>query len=95
MYWVTRDSGDLFRQDKFGRGVPEKVKGDLANPTSVRVLQPYRYNTSVVSGTLSSNFTAAQLTNSDGTPPGLQKALANSLRSLQGCIQLVKFDGLS
>ena len=49
VYWVTRDSGDIFRMDKFGRGVPEKVKGDLANPTSIRVLQPYRYNTTVVS----------------------------------------------
>ncbi|KAF0304339.1 Low-density lipoprotein receptor-related protein 2 [Amphibalanus amphitrite] len=49
VYWVTRDSGDIFRMDKFGRGVPEKVKGDLANPTSIRVLQPLRYNTSVSS----------------------------------------------
>ena len=26
IYWVTRDSGEIFRQDKFGRGVKVRVK---------------------------------------------------------------------
>jgi len=35
VYWVTRDSGELIKQDKFGRGVPVVVERDLVNPTSV------------------------------------------------------------
>jgi low density lipoprotein-related protein 2 len=35
MYWVTRDSGELIRQDKFGRGVPVMVERNLVNPTDV------------------------------------------------------------
>jgi low density lipoprotein-related protein 2 len=36
LYWVTRDSGELFTQDKFGRGVPVLVERDLVNPTSIK-----------------------------------------------------------
>jgi len=46
-YWVTRDSGDLIRQDKFGRGVPVLVDRNLVNPTSIVVAHEYKYNISV------------------------------------------------
>lgn len=36
LYWLTRDSGLLLRQDKFGRGVPYVITKDLVNPTGVK-----------------------------------------------------------
>ncbi|XP_028162100.1 low-density lipoprotein receptor-related protein 2-like [Ostrinia furnacalis] len=50
LYWVTRDTGDLVRQDKFGRGVPFVISKDLDNPSAVKVYHPRRYNTSAGGG---------------------------------------------
>ncbi|XP_063382257.1 low-density lipoprotein receptor-related protein 2 isoform X1 [Cydia fagiglandana] len=50
LFWVTRESGELVRQDKFGRGVPFILSKDLVNPSAVKVYHPRRYNTSVTSG---------------------------------------------
>lgn len=50
LYWINRDSGELVKQDKFGRGVPRVIAGDLVNPTAVKVYHPLRYNTSGTSG---------------------------------------------
>lgn len=36
LYWVTRDSGEVYRMDKFGRGVPVRLPGDYVNPQSVK-----------------------------------------------------------
>lgn len=36
LYWVTRESGELVRQDKFGRGVPFVISKDLVNPSAVK-----------------------------------------------------------
>lgn len=36
LYWVTRDSGEIYSMDKFGRGVPVKFPGEFANPTSIK-----------------------------------------------------------
>lgn len=36
LYWVTRDTGELVRQDKFGRGVPLVISKDLVNPSAVK-----------------------------------------------------------
>ncbi|XP_071451711.1 low-density lipoprotein receptor-related protein 2 [Hetaerina americana] len=44
IYWITRDTGELMRQDKFGRGVPVVMAKDLVNPSSIKVYHPYRYN---------------------------------------------------
>merc|ERR1719341_340951 len=49
LYWVTRDSGEILHQDKFGRGVPAKLPGAFVNPSSIKVFAPGRYNTSLVS----------------------------------------------
>ncbi|XP_037294723.1 LOW QUALITY PROTEIN: low-density lipoprotein receptor-related protein 2 [Manduca sexta] len=46
LYWVTRDTGELVRQDKFGRGVAFVISKDLVNPSAVKVYHPLRYNTS-------------------------------------------------
>ncbi|CAH2090680.1 unnamed protein product [Euphydryas editha] len=46
LYWVTRDTGELVRQDKFGRGVPFVISKDLVNPSAVKVYHPLRYNVS-------------------------------------------------
>ncbi|XP_059057986.1 low-density lipoprotein receptor-related protein 2 [Achroia grisella] len=42
LYWVTRDTGELVRQDKFGRGVPFVISKDLVNPSAVKVVHPRR-----------------------------------------------------
>ena len=47
MFWVNRNDGSVMQQDKFGRGVPITLAKNLANPRSVKVLHPYRYNTSL------------------------------------------------
>ncbi|XP_049818680.1 low-density lipoprotein receptor-related protein 2 [Aethina tumida] len=47
LYWVTKDTGELVSQDKFGRGVPYIVQRDLLNPSSVKVYHELRYNTSI------------------------------------------------
>jgi low density lipoprotein-related protein 2 len=36
MFWVTRDAGELVKQDKFGRGVPVVITKDLVNPSAVK-----------------------------------------------------------
>lgn len=47
IYWVTRDSGEIFRQDKFGRGVKVRVKRALESATDVKIYQEMKYNTSL------------------------------------------------
>lgn len=49
IYWVTRDSGEIYSMDKFGRGVPVKLPGEYANPSSIKVFADKRYNTSMIS----------------------------------------------
>jgi len=46
IYWVTRDSGEIYRQDKFGRGVKVRVKRALESATDVKIYQEMKYNTS-------------------------------------------------
>jgi low density lipoprotein-related protein 2 len=36
IFWATKDTGELLRQDKFGRGVPVIMAKDLVNPTAVK-----------------------------------------------------------
>lgn len=36
LYWLTRDTGELIKQDKFGRGVPVTIAKDLVNPSGVK-----------------------------------------------------------
>ncbi|KAK4315791.1 hypothetical protein Pmani_012999 [Petrolisthes manimaculis] len=36
IYWVTRDSGEIYSMDKFGRGVPVKLPGEFTNPSSIK-----------------------------------------------------------
>lgn len=47
LYWMTRDTGELLRQDKFGRGVPVGIQKDLVNPSGVKVYHNLRYNTTI------------------------------------------------
>ena len=47
LYWVTRDTGELVRQDKFGRGVSVVVQRNLVNPSGVKVYHEERYNTTL------------------------------------------------
>lgn len=47
IYWTTRRTGELIRQDKFGRGVPQVIVNDIPRPGGVRVYHPLRYNVSL------------------------------------------------
>lgn len=47
LYWVTKDTGELIKQDKFGRGVQVVVQRNLVNPSGVKVYHENRYNTSL------------------------------------------------
>ncbi|KAI5717761.1 hypothetical protein M8J77_010754 [Diaphorina citri] len=46
IYWLARDTGSLYKQDKFGRGVPVLISKDLVNPSGVKAYHAQRYNTS-------------------------------------------------
>ena len=47
LYWATRDTGEIYRQDKFGRGVKVRMRRSYA--TDVKVYQKHRYNDSLIS----------------------------------------------
>ncbi|RWS16465.1 low-density lipoprotein receptor-related protein 2-like protein [Dinothrombium tinctorium] len=47
LYWVTQETGEIFRQDKFGRGVKVRVRRSLEYATDVKILQEKKYNTSI------------------------------------------------
>ena len=36
IFWLSRDTGELIKQDKFGRGVPVVIAKDLVNPSGVK-----------------------------------------------------------
>lgn len=36
LYWVTKETGELIRQDKFGRGVQVVVQRNLLNPSGIK-----------------------------------------------------------
>lgn len=46
IYWITRDTGEVFRQDKFGRGVKVRVERSLEQATDIKLYQDKKYNTS-------------------------------------------------
>lgn len=46
VYWVTKDTGEVYRQDKFGRGVKVRVKRGLEHATDIKIYQEKKYNTS-------------------------------------------------
>jgi low density lipoprotein-related protein 2 len=46
LYWVTRDTGEVYRQDKFGRGVKVRVKRSLEHATDVKIFHKMKYNMS-------------------------------------------------
>jgi low density lipoprotein-related protein 2 len=47
IYWVTKETGELLKQDKFGRGVAVSIMKDLVNPTNVKIYHPLKYNSSL------------------------------------------------
>lgn len=46
IYWITRDTGEVFRQDKFGRGVKVRVERSLEQASDIKLYQDKKYNTS-------------------------------------------------
>lgn len=46
LYWITRDTGEIFKQDKFGRGVKVRVKRALEQATDLKIFHDKKYNTS-------------------------------------------------
>lgn len=47
LYWTTKQTGELVRQDKFGRGVPHVIVKSLNSPGGIKVYHQLRYNTSL------------------------------------------------
>lgn len=47
LYWATRDTGELIRQDKFGRGVPVTLQRNVVNPSGIKIYHESRYNISL------------------------------------------------
>nr|XP_022902920.1 low-density lipoprotein receptor-related protein 2 [Onthophagus taurus] len=47
LYWVTKDTGELIQQDKFGRGIAVSVLSDLMNPSGVKIHHNLKYNTTI------------------------------------------------
>ncbi|XP_028967382.1 low-density lipoprotein receptor-related protein 2 [Galendromus occidentalis] len=45
MYWSERDSGNIYRMNKFGRGVKVLIRRDIKYPASVKIYQETKYNT--------------------------------------------------
>lgn len=48
VFWVTRDSGEVMKQDKFGNGDAAIIARDLLNPSGVKIYHSARYNTTAV-----------------------------------------------
>lgn len=44
LYWITKDTGEVVQQDKFGRGIPVILAKNLVNPTGVKVYHKAKYN---------------------------------------------------
>ena len=57
LYWTTRSTGELIRQDKFGRGVPQTVKAGMETTGGVKIYHQLRYNTSLIDPCRSSGCT--------------------------------------
>lgn len=47
LYWVTRRTGEIISQDKFGRGVPEILVRHVYSSGGVKVYHQQRYNTTL------------------------------------------------
>lgn len=47
LYWANRDTSEMLRQDKFGRGVPVVIQRNLENPSGIKVYHDLRYNTTL------------------------------------------------
>lgn len=47
LYWANRDTNEMLRQDKFGRGVPVIMQRNLENPSGLKVYHEQRYNTTL------------------------------------------------
>lgn len=47
LYWVTRDTNEVYRQDKFAHGVKVLVKRSLEHTNDVKIFHEKKYNTSL------------------------------------------------
>lgn len=57
LFWVTKDTGELIKQDKFGRGIPVSLAKNLQNPTGVKVYHKAKYNLTIPNPCRHSNCT--------------------------------------
>ncbi|KAG1701225.1 Low-density lipoprotein receptor-related protein 2 [Nymphon striatum] len=47
LYWGTKQTNDIYKQDKHGRGVKVRVKRDSSTPVAVKIYQEQRYDPSI------------------------------------------------
>lgn len=57
IFWITKETGELIQQDKFGRGVQVVVQRNIPNPSSVKIYHDQRYNTSLTNACYNSPCT--------------------------------------
>lgn len=80
LYWTAQQTGELVRQDKFGRGVPHVIVKNLPNPGGVRVYHQLRYNTTLRDPCLNDECTHLCVT----IPGGSRCLCSDSVGPLQG-----------
>ncbi|XP_045536115.1 low-density lipoprotein receptor-related protein 2 [Papilio machaon] len=90
LYWVTRDTGELVRQDKFGRGVPFVISKDLVNPSAVKVYHPRRYNATGLRGAACARLPCSHLCLA--VPAGRRCACPDQLQPPKRATQLLACD---
>lgn len=67
MYWLSRDTGELIKQDKFGRGVRVLITKDLVNPSAVKGMY-FKLNDFTQTYIVNGIFWFQFITNPDTTP---------------------------
>lgn len=47
LYWGTKQTNEIYKQDKHGRGVKVRVKRDAALPSSIKIYQEQKYSMAI------------------------------------------------
>lgn len=45
LFWISRDNGDIWRHDKFGRGVKVRTRHGSQISNALKIYHPLKYNT--------------------------------------------------
>ncbi|XP_022692321.1 low-density lipoprotein receptor-related protein 2-like isoform X2 [Varroa jacobsoni] len=87
-YWVNwkdKDRGDIFRMNKFGRGVRVLVRGGLEFASALRIYQDVKYNTSIENRCASAGCSHTCLLVPRGYRCSCPDGISNKNLNLQKC----------